>query len=101
MIILLADVNNLTYLCKFVNKPRRDFLYSAAEFRVFCCHLYVLHSFAILNCRRLPRRLYDDFSQKNPQNLDFMRKTAFLESIHIHDSPCVPLKYVLQIFSFN
>ena len=102
MIILLADVNNLTYLCKFVNKPRRDFLYSAAEFRVFCCHLYVLHSFAILNCRLFLRRLYDDFSQKKSTKPGFYAENRFfLESIHIHDSPCVPLRCVLHIISSN
>ena len=41
------------------------------------------------------------FLEKNPQNLDFMRKTAFLESIYILDSPCVHLKYVLHILDPN
>ena len=77
MIILLADVNNLTYLCKFVNKPRRDFLYSAAEFRALSCHLYVLHIFCLLNSRFLHRRLYDDFSQKKAEKPGFYAENCF------------------------
>ena len=94
MIILLADVNNLTYLCKFVNKPRRDFLYSAAEFRVFCCHLYVLHSFAILNCRRLLRRLYDDFSQKKSTKPGFYAENRFFWNLYTFTMPLVYLSDV-------